>query len=281
MSFPMTRRTPSPGRRSTAAQRRPRRCLSGGGEVSEQTVDLRRIAAWSVETPPRRRRARRPPPSGRPVPPLRTATPFQAYAWLESWWRAYGEPGRLRLSGAAGRPAGRARPRSCCVAGRMRGADPARRPVLRLHRRARRRRHRGRGGGASWPRPCARARLAGRRLPGDPARRRRRHGAAGGRLARRAQRAIPPRLALPGTAGDRDSRSWSRTCRRTPARPCGAGSTSSRSWPRRARGGAGRRAAGRRRPAAAARGAVAGPRRSTRSTCGRRSPRTSRRPSAA
>ncbi len=25
------------------------------------------------------------------------ATPFQAYAWLESWWRAYGEPGRLRV----------------------------------------------------------------------------------------------------------------------------------------------------------------------------------------
>ena len=26
-----------------------------------------------------------------------TATPFQAYAWLESWWRSYGRPGRLRL----------------------------------------------------------------------------------------------------------------------------------------------------------------------------------------
>jgi CelD/BcsL family acetyltransferase involved in cellulose biosynthesis len=26
-----------------------------------------------------------------------TATPFQAYAWLESWWRSYGLPGRLRL----------------------------------------------------------------------------------------------------------------------------------------------------------------------------------------
>jgi CelD/BcsL family acetyltransferase involved in cellulose biosynthesis len=26
-----------------------------------------------------------------------TATPFQSYAWLESWWRAYGRPGRLRL----------------------------------------------------------------------------------------------------------------------------------------------------------------------------------------
>ena len=25
------------------------------------------------------------------------ATPFQTYAWLESWWRTYGEPGRLRL----------------------------------------------------------------------------------------------------------------------------------------------------------------------------------------
>jgi CelD/BcsL family acetyltransferase involved in cellulose biosynthesis len=25
------------------------------------------------------------------------ATPFQAYAWLESWWRTYGRPGRLRL----------------------------------------------------------------------------------------------------------------------------------------------------------------------------------------
>lgn len=25
------------------------------------------------------------------------ATPFQSYAWLESWWRAYGEPGRLRV----------------------------------------------------------------------------------------------------------------------------------------------------------------------------------------
>ncbi len=25
------------------------------------------------------------------------ATPFQAYAWLESWWRSYGVPGRLRL----------------------------------------------------------------------------------------------------------------------------------------------------------------------------------------
>lgn len=26
-----------------------------------------------------------------------TATPFQSHAWLESWWRAYGVPGRLRL----------------------------------------------------------------------------------------------------------------------------------------------------------------------------------------
>src|SRR4051812_2059869 len=26
-----------------------------------------------------------------------TATPFQTYAWLESWWRSYGLPGRLRL----------------------------------------------------------------------------------------------------------------------------------------------------------------------------------------
>jgi CelD/BcsL family acetyltransferase involved in cellulose biosynthesis len=25
------------------------------------------------------------------------ATPFQAYAWLESWWRTYGKPGALRL----------------------------------------------------------------------------------------------------------------------------------------------------------------------------------------
>jgi len=27
-----------------------------------------------------------------------TATPFQSYAWLESWWREYGVPGRLRLA---------------------------------------------------------------------------------------------------------------------------------------------------------------------------------------
>jgi CelD/BcsL family acetyltransferase involved in cellulose biosynthesis len=27
-----------------------------------------------------------------------TATPFQSYAWIESWWRTYGEPGRLRLT---------------------------------------------------------------------------------------------------------------------------------------------------------------------------------------
>ena len=27
----------------------------------------------------------------------RTATPFQAHAWLESWWRAYGRPGGLRV----------------------------------------------------------------------------------------------------------------------------------------------------------------------------------------
>ncbi|MDT5037889.1 MAG: hypothetical protein QOE03_3074 [Micromonosporaceae bacterium] len=26
-----------------------------------------------------------------------TATPFQSYAWLASWWRTYGRPGRLRL----------------------------------------------------------------------------------------------------------------------------------------------------------------------------------------
>ncbi len=26
-----------------------------------------------------------------------TATPFQSYAWLRSWWRAYGKPGSLRL----------------------------------------------------------------------------------------------------------------------------------------------------------------------------------------
>jgi CelD/BcsL family acetyltransferase involved in cellulose biosynthesis len=27
----------------------------------------------------------------------RSATPFQSHAWLESWWRTYGVPGRLRL----------------------------------------------------------------------------------------------------------------------------------------------------------------------------------------
>jgi CelD/BcsL family acetyltransferase involved in cellulose biosynthesis len=27
-----------------------------------------------------------------------TATPFQSYAWLRSWWRAYGKPGALRLA---------------------------------------------------------------------------------------------------------------------------------------------------------------------------------------
>jgi len=27
-----------------------------------------------------------------------TATPFQSYPWLRSWWRAYGQPGRLRLA---------------------------------------------------------------------------------------------------------------------------------------------------------------------------------------
>jgi CelD/BcsL family acetyltransferase involved in cellulose biosynthesis len=27
-----------------------------------------------------------------------TATPFQSYAWLRSWWRAYGKPGTLRLA---------------------------------------------------------------------------------------------------------------------------------------------------------------------------------------
>lgn len=27
-----------------------------------------------------------------------TATPFQSYAWLRSWWRAYGTPGALRLA---------------------------------------------------------------------------------------------------------------------------------------------------------------------------------------
>jgi len=27
-----------------------------------------------------------------------TATPFQAYAWLRSWWQAYGRPGRLRVA---------------------------------------------------------------------------------------------------------------------------------------------------------------------------------------
>lgn len=27
----------------------------------------------------------------------RTATPFQSYHWLRSWWRSYGEPGALRL----------------------------------------------------------------------------------------------------------------------------------------------------------------------------------------
>ncbi|WP_199515500.1 GNAT family N-acetyltransferase [Nucisporomicrobium flavum] len=27
-----------------------------------------------------------------------TATPFQAYTWLESWWRSYGTPGTLRLT---------------------------------------------------------------------------------------------------------------------------------------------------------------------------------------
>ena len=26
-----------------------------------------------------------------------TARPFQSYSWLESWWREYGRPGRLRL----------------------------------------------------------------------------------------------------------------------------------------------------------------------------------------
>ena len=27
-----------------------------------------------------------------------TATPFQSYAWLRSWWQTYGRPGRLRLT---------------------------------------------------------------------------------------------------------------------------------------------------------------------------------------
>lgn len=27
-----------------------------------------------------------------------TATPFQSYAWLRSWWQAYGRPGRLRVA---------------------------------------------------------------------------------------------------------------------------------------------------------------------------------------
>jgi CelD/BcsL family acetyltransferase involved in cellulose biosynthesis len=31
-------------------------------------------------------------------PRCSTATPFQSYAWLESWWREYGVPGRLRLA---------------------------------------------------------------------------------------------------------------------------------------------------------------------------------------
>ncbi len=31
------------------------------------------------------------------VADCRSATPFQTHAWLESWWRAYGSPGRLRV----------------------------------------------------------------------------------------------------------------------------------------------------------------------------------------
>ncbi|WP_107059196.1 GNAT family N-acetyltransferase [Streptomyces sp. NRRL F-5126] len=37
----------------------------------------------------------------------RAATPFQSHAWLHSWWRSYGTPGRLRIAAVRGGGDGR------------------------------------------------------------------------------------------------------------------------------------------------------------------------------
>jgi len=67
--------------------------------VSEQTLAAVRTGAWSVEV---RRTDDGLAGLGAEWDDLfarcAAATPFQSYAWLESWWRGYGEPGRLRLT---------------------------------------------------------------------------------------------------------------------------------------------------------------------------------------
>lgn len=67
--------------------------------MSEQTLTPVLVGAWSVET---RRTDDGMDGLGVEWDDLfarcSAATPFQSYAWLESWWRTYGEPGRLRLT---------------------------------------------------------------------------------------------------------------------------------------------------------------------------------------
>lgn len=67
--------------------------------MSEQTLTPVLVGAWSVET---RRTDDGMDGLGAEWDDLfarcSAATPFQSYAWLESWWRTYSEPGRLRLT---------------------------------------------------------------------------------------------------------------------------------------------------------------------------------------
>ena len=149
------------------------------------------------------------------------ATPFQSYAWLESWWRTYGEPGRLRLTLV------RHGDRLVAAAPMMlrwRSGCPVLTPL---------------GGPFSDFTDVllddAMAAQAAAVLAADLIRQpgwqaidfpETRPGSVAAtalwrRLARRPL--VDARLALPGTARRRRWRTWSGTCRSTPARRSGAG----------------------------------------------------------
>ena len=188
------------------------------------------------------------------------ATPFQSHAWLESWWRHYGRPGRLRVVLVRhGGPAGGSGRVACFAAAGLRGARTRSAGRCRTSPTS----------SSTTRSPVAAARALATTLlgcrgwqvidfAGDAAR-----AAAGTALRRRLAR--PDRwqypaslcLELPATWS---SSSSSRTCRRTPARRCAPGQPDREAGPRRARAvDRRRRDRRRRRPAAPAPGAVAGP----------------------
>ena len=155
----------------------------------------------------------------------RAATPFQAYAWLRSWWGSYGAAGRAAAgSRAPRRPAGRRGPADADPARGMPGPRPVGDTVHRLHRRPGGRRRSRRGDATAGHGAARRAGLAGGRPTGGTA------GSRGrtpdcGRHGRAADGRCPARSAW--SCRRPRCRSWSVTCRRTAARPSGVGSTSS------------------------------------------------------